>query len=150
MPEEEIGNREIRDLRPGNIPDMWTIWDEAGLSYRPEGRDSRDELERQMLRDPDLFIGMFLNDRLIGVVIGSDDGRKGWINRLAVHPDHQGAGLGEELVAECERRLRERGREIICVFIEDGNELSLEFFGSRSYEVCRDIIYLRKRYSPSV
>jgi len=64
-----------------------TLWQNAGLSYKPEGRDRKDAIQSQMAANPDFFIGAFEDNRLVGVVVASTDGRRGWINRLAVDPE---------------------------------------------------------------
>jgi len=121
------------------------LWAEAGLPYRSRGRDSRSNLKIQLRAAPDLFIGAFSKDMLLGVVIASDDGRKGWINRLAVHPSSRNTGIGRELVRACEDALRRRGRELFAVLIEKDNEGSMEFFESLGYKFEKDILYYTKR-----
>jgi ribosomal protein S18 acetylase RimI-like enzyme len=129
---------------------MIALWERAGLSHRPEGRDSRAAIAAQMERDPELFLGAFNRERLLGTLIASDDGRKGWMNRLAVDPEHRGQGIAKRLIAEAERRLRGRGRRIIAVLVEDWNSASLALFQSCGYALDRSILYLSKRDDPAV
>jgi hypothetical protein len=77
---------EIRQLTIEHYEAIIQLWRESDLPHRPNGRDSRAEMGRQMKSVPDLFLGAFDGGKLIGVVIGTEDTRKGWINRLAVHP----------------------------------------------------------------
>jgi len=124
------------------------LWEEAGLSHRPKGRDQKSLVEKEIAANPDLFLGAFEDNRLVGTIIGTFDGRKGWINRLAVHPDYRGKGYGKELVAACEDALKRRGAEIICALVEDYSTESLALFGRVGYLVGDDIVYLSKRESP--
>jgi len=121
------------------------LWREAGLPHKPKGRDKKEAIEEQLKAYPDLFIGAFDGEKLIASVIGSDDGRKGWINRLAVHPKYQGKGIAEAILKEIETRLHKRGRKIICVLVEDWNEKSIKFFVKNGYILHKDIFYLSKR-----
>jgi ribosomal protein S18 acetylase RimI-like enzyme len=121
------------------------LWEEAELSHRPKGRDRRGEIEREIAQNPDLFLGAFEGGRLVGTVIGTWDGRRGMINRLAVHPDFRGRGYAKELVAACEEALRKRGAGIICALIDDYNTESLALFQRIGYTLRRDILYLSKR-----
>lgn len=141
---------EIRELRLRDYEELLALWARAGLSYRPRGRDSRAAIAEQLERDPQLFLGAFDGGRLVGAVVGSDDGRKGWINRLAVDPDHRRQGVARELIAEAERRLRARGRRIIAVLIEDWNDASLKLFQECGYILDRSILYLSKREGAEV
>ncbi|MFQ5884419.1 MAG: GNAT family N-acetyltransferase [Thermoplasmata archaeon] len=135
-------------MRPLNIEDyemMNKVWEDSGLSYRPEGRDSGEEIERQIGEFGDLFLGAFEGDELIGLVIGTDDGRKGWINRLAVSPEHQRKGVGMALVRELESAFRKRQRRIISILVELPNEASMPFFKEAGYEQWDSMAYLSKR-----
>lgn len=127
-----------------------SVWDRAGLPYRPRGRDSLDEVARQMSLDHDMWLGCFEDGELIGVIVGTYESRKGWLNRLAVVPEHQGKGFGKALVAEMESRLRARGLRIFAVLIEEGHDASLALFKEAGYEVHENIHYLRKRDSPDI
>jgi len=140
--EDDISLRPMLESELDKLPVLWT---EAGLPYRPQGRDSMPNLNAQQKAAPDLFIGAFSEDRLLGAVIASDDGRKGWINRLAVHPSARNAGIGKGLVQACEDALRRRGRELFAVLIERDNEESMEFFEKIGYKFEEDILYYTKR-----
>ena len=140
----------IRNLTKEDYDDMVSIWEASGLPYKPRGRDSREEIERQMEESGDLFIGAEVNGRLVGVVIGSWDGRKGWINRIAVLPEFQGRGIAKMLVGACEDALRSRGARIFAMLIEEGNEPSFRMAERLGYKLHRDIFYLTKRDSDDV
>jgi ribosomal protein S18 acetylase RimI-like enzyme len=131
---------DIRPLREDELDEMTSVWTDAGLPYRSTGRDSLDELRVQLKRDPDLFLGAFDGRRMIGAVIATDDGRKGWINRLAVLPSHRRMGVGEALVKVCEEALRKRGRGVVSILIEGRNAASEGLFLKSGY---RDESYIR-------
>lgn len=141
---------EIRELKPEDYEKIVEVWKDAGLPFKPLGRDSFQEIEKQMQRNPDLFIGAFIEGELAGVCIGSEDGRKGWINRVAVKKEFQRRGIARLLIAEAEKRLRARGLKIICVLIEDWNNASLSLFQKAGYVLHKDIFYLSKREGEEV
>jgi len=140
----------IRRLVPEDYQKMIELWEEAGLPYRPKGRDSKESIEKQMKESPDFFIGVFDGERLIGTVIASFDGRKGWINRLAVHPEYRRRGIGQLLIKEAEAVLKERGAWVICALIERENKPSLNLFEKCGYKLSNDIVYASKRESDLV
>lgn len=139
------GRLEIRPLRESELPLMVDVWRKAGLPSRPKGRDTLSNLKSQRRRDPDMFIGAFEDGMLVGVVIGSDDGRKGWINRLAVLPGSMKKGVAKALISACEDTLRRRGRLLFSVLIEDYNEASMKLFLNAGYSREDDILYFAKR-----
>jgi ribosomal protein S18 acetylase RimI-like enzyme len=136
---------EIRQLNFDSYDSMTALWERAGLPYKPKGRDSKEEMRKEIEKNPDLILGAFEEEELIGVILGTDDGRKGWINRLAVSPQHRQSGVAKELIKALENALRKRGRKIICTLIEDWNEASLDLFKRVGYIKHDDIFYLSKR-----
>ncbi len=87
---------------------------------------------------------------MVGVVFGTHDGRKGWINRLAVLPPYRKCGIGKRLVEEVEDRLREIGIRIFACLVEDWNEVSIKFFHRLGYDSHKDINYLTRRDVPEI
>ncbi len=123
------------------------LWQRAGLhSIRPEGRDSRAEFEKQFAGGQ-IAIGLEEDDKLIGVVIVTNDTRKGWINRLAIDPDYQRRGYGEQLVHAAEDVLHEMDIHLSAAFIEEGNVASLTLFEKLGYVTHPKIVYVSKRDS---
>ena len=108
-------------------------------------------MKNQMSAFPQAFIGAFQESRLVGVVIGSYDGRmKGWINRLAVDPDHRRTGIGQKLVGEVERVLTKCGSAVFGALIETPNEESIGLFRRMGYTSHQSILYVSKRESQDV
>lgn len=144
------GKMQIEPLSFDSYKSIIRLWKDAQLSFRPKGRDSSEEMKLQFEQDSDIILGAFESGELIGVIFGSDDGRKGWINRLAVHPDHRERKIALSLIETLEKALEKRGRKIICTLIEDWNESSFSLFNKMGYVRHDDIIYLSKRESEEI
>ncbi len=123
------------------------LWQKCGLSFRPSGRDSKDSISIEMKRAETGFIGMFDHDNLIGLVLVTSDGRKGWINRLAIDPSYQKQGLGSILIVEGERFLHQLGIKVIAALIEGENKPSFATFKKAGYVFHENIVYYSKRNS---
>lgn len=150
MSDKTIGEYELVTLTAADYDQVRALWETAGLSIRPYGRDSAEQFARQMAAGTQTALGVRAGDRVIGVVLATHDGRKGWINRLAVHPDFRRKGIGRMLVEQAERVLRAQGLQIIAALIEDGNTASLALFEQAGYTRHPDIHYLTKRDSQDV
>ena len=119
-----------------------SLWRATGLITRPG--DEQEGIELKLQRDPDLFLIAEDSDEILGVVLGAWDGRRGWINHLAVRPDRQRKGIGTLLVRELEKRLMEKGARKINAQIYQSNTRSLSFFKAMGYEVHKDLVMIGK------
>ncbi len=140
-------NLEIRPITFENYDRIIDIWQKAGLHLRFAGRDSKEDMTRQITLDPELWLGAFADGQLAGLVVGTYDGRKGYINRLAVLPEMQRQGIATALVKELERIFDSRGICVITLLIEDQSAESHEFFRKLGYHCHDDIKYYSKRVS---
>jgi len=136
---------EIRQFTIGNYDELISLWERAGLQYKPRGRDSREALQAEMEQSPDLHLGAFQGGELIGSIIASFDGRKGWINRLAVDPVYRRKGIATLLVQAAEQALQRRGARVIGALIFSTNTPSLRLFEEMEYQKGEDNIYVSKR-----
>ena len=105
--------------------------------------DRRIELDRSRRRDPDLFLVAQRDNRLVGVVLARFDGRRGWINHLAVDPPERRLGIGGRLVGEAERRLARKGCAKVNLHVTRENEEVCEFYERLGYGR-RDLIFMDK------
>lgn len=140
----------LRKLTPADYPELVKLWKRSGLPYKPRGRDSRAHIAKEMKAHPDFFIGLFDRNLLIGAIIATHDGRKGWLNRIAVDPDYRRQGWARKLTLAGERALRRHGIHIFGLLIHVYNRASLKLAQSLGYQLHRDILYLSKRDRQSV
>ena len=137
----------IRRLTIDDYDAVIALWQRAGLpTVRPTGRDSRLEFEQQ-LQHGQIVLGLEDSGKLIGVVVATNDTRKGWINRLAIDPEYRRRGYGEELVQAAEAALSELGLKIMAALIEDYNQASLGLFNKLGYGPHPEVHYVSKRDS---
>jgi len=147
-----VGSDTVAALRRLTVADydaVLVLWQRAGLpSIRPGGRDSPEAFAQQLERGQ-IVLGLEEAGKLIGCVVVTTDTRKGWINRLAIDPDHRRKGYGAQLIRAAEQMLREQGIGVIAALIEDWNRASLALFKKEGYAVGEDVIYVSKRESDS-
>jgi ribosomal protein S18 acetylase RimI-like enzyme len=133
----------IREFQLADYENVVNLWTAAGLILRPG--DELDGIELKLRRDPDLFLLAEDAGKLVGVVMGAWDGRRGWINHLAVSPDHQRQGIGRALVDELENRLSRKGAKKVNAQIYRSNTRSVDFFRSVGYEIHSDLVMIGKQ-----
>jgi len=136
------------DLTSADYADIMALWQRAGLSVRPEGRDGPAAFAQQMTSGLQRIVGRRAGPTLVAVIVLTHDGRKGWINRLAVDPAYRRRGLAQTLIAEAERWFTEElGLEVWAALIEGDNHDSQALFDRLGYRR-HDIVYVSKRTRP--
>jgi ribosomal protein S18 acetylase RimI-like enzyme len=142
----------LRQLDLDDYDDLLSLWRRAGLhSIRPEGRDSREAIARQLASGVLTMLGLEADGRLVAAVIVTHDSRKGWINRLAVDPDYRRRGYGLRLIEASEALLGEQGISITAALVMSDNTASLALFQKAGYvEIDSGIHYLTKRAGDAV
>jgi GNAT superfamily N-acetyltransferase len=139
---------EVISLSPEEYAEILSLWARAGLPARPEGRDAPDAFRRQHEGGRQRALGIRAGGRLVAVAILTHDGRKGWINRLAVDPDYRRHGLASRLIEEAERWFNEEaGVEVSSALIHSHNDASRALFAELGYETV-DVVYVRKLARP--
>ncbi len=137
----------IRTLRPDEYEEIIGLWKRAGLPIKASGRDSKESLLSQMSAAPDLFIGAEVDSKLAGVIIATSDGRKGYLNRVAVDPKYRNMGIASKLTLAAEEALNKRGINVIELLIYRSNLTSRALAKKLGYKEHDDIVYLSKRRS---
>ena len=140
-------SHEIRLLTGDDHQRVIELWANAGLPYKPHGRDSREMMTAEMQLPQCAFFGLFEDDRMLAVGIANYDGRRGWINRVAVDPDYRGKNLAVVIIKACEDFLRDQGAVVICALIEEINYPSISCFQKNGYTLEDNIRYFTKRDS---
>ena len=138
----------IRPASPEDYDGIVALWRSSGLTFCHEGRESREAFCRQLEHFADLYLVALDGEKIIGAVLGSHDHRKGWINRLAVLPEHRRQGIAGRLVSVCEATIQAHGIEIISALVEPGNETSFAFFEEMGYRNDVPARYYRKLDRP--
>jgi GNAT superfamily N-acetyltransferase len=136
------------DLDESDYEEIVDLWVRAGLTIRARGRDTASAFARQMKWGVQRVTGLRVGDRLVAVAVLTHDGRKGWINRLAVDPAYRRRGLARWLIAEAERWFtQEVGLEVWAALIEQDNTTSQALFEHMGYGR-HDLVYVSKRTRP--
>ena len=131
----------IRAYRPTDYTAVRRLWKAAGLEI---GRsDTRAEIERTRRRDPGLFLVAADGRRVVGVVLGRFDGRRGWIHHLAVDPVRRREGVGARLVRELERRLQRAGCPKVNLHVTPANAGVVPFYERLGYRT-NEILFLER------
>ncbi len=132
------------EIRPFELADesaVIALWEQCGL-IRP-WNDPKKDIDRKLCVQPHLFLVGLVERSLVATVMAGYEGHRGWINYLAVAPEHQRKGFGGAM-AQVELRLREAGCPKINLLVRSKNNQVIEFYQHLGYAI-DDVISLGKR-----
>jgi ribosomal protein S18 acetylase RimI-like enzyme len=90
--------------------------------------DEKEPIQLFLDRNPGLSQVAHCGNELVGAVLCSYDGRRGYIHHLAVRREFRRHGIGSALVRECILRLRQVGIRKCNTFINPENQEALVFW----------------------
>jgi ribosomal protein S18 acetylase RimI-like enzyme len=132
----------LRVFQPQDEQMVIALWERCGL-VRP-WNDPHKDIVRKLRVQAEGFIVGVIGDEVVATVMVGYDGHRGWINYLAVAPEHQRSGLGRQIMDEAERILRASACPKINLQVRKSNTSVLDFYRSLGY-VEDDVVSLGKR-----
>ena len=119
----------IEDYDP--VVELWRQTEGIVLSHT----DEKQPMDRFLARNPGLSLVAERNNEVIGTVLCSHDGRRGYLHHLAVDSRYRHMGLGSELVQECLLRLELEGITRYNIFILEHNESGIAFWEHNGFKL---------------
>lgn len=123
----------MRQFTPDDYAATVAVWSAAGRDVVPLA-------ELTGLPHPALVLVAVDGSTVAGAVVGTFDGRRGMILRLAVHPARRRRGVGAALVTELEQRFRGLGCPRVNLLVLPENEAGLRFWQARGYLPMPDVL----------
>ena len=133
----------IRTITPSDFTEVLSLWKKAGLSI------PNDEMEIFLLqitikKNPNSCLVLEKDKKIIGNILGTFNGWRGWIYHLAIHPDFQQHGYGSLLLQKTEKELKKQGAQKIHLGVVYTNLKVIQFYEKFGYTVVNDALWLRK------
>lgn len=135
----------LREFMLDDYDIVYTLWQNSAPGVGIGRSDTRAEIAKKLLRDPDLFLVAVDGDKIIGTVIGGYDGRRGIIYHLAVDQAYRGNGIGTLLMTEVEKRLAAKGCLKSYLLVTRENPDVIEFYRALGWETM-DITLMGKSF----
>ena len=106
--------------------------------------DSKEGIERFLNRNPETCFVAETEQRIIGVIIAGNDGRRGYIYHTAVEPDHRHQGIATELVNKAMEALKALGINKTALVVFSNNTDGNIFWEKNGFTSRQDLIYRNK------
>jgi len=127
----------IRDGRAEDAEALLALWRRAGAT--PSVTDTAEAVRRAVAHPSAWVLLAEADGQLIGSIIGTFDGWRGNIYRLAVDPAYRRRGVARALVVEVEQRLLQAGAKRITALVEHDHPDPVAFWPAAGYERDRRI-----------
>lgn len=106
--------------------------------------DSRDGIEKFLKRNPNTCFVAEENEKVIGVILCGNDGRRGYIYHTAVAEDARNQGIGTALVDAALNALEKEGISKVALIVFERNKSGNSFWEHLGFTCRNDIIYRNK------
>jgi len=129
----------IRPVMPSDHPALLALWRRTpGLQLRAD--DDFEPFCAYLQRNPGLSLLVELDGRVVASLLAGHDGRRGYLQHLAVEASCQGGGLARALLDEALARLAELGIDKSHVFVLREAPQALAFWAAQGDWERRDDI----------
>jgi ribosomal protein S18 acetylase RimI-like enzyme len=121
----------IRECRSEDVAAVLELWRQADAT--PGVTDNADDLRRAVCDSGASVLVAEVDGQLVGSIIGTFDGWRGNIYRMAIHPSYRRRGIARALVAEVEKRLARQGAKRITALVEKDHPWATSFWKAVGY-----------------
>ena len=117
---------------------LLALW-RGAEGVRIRDADSREGIDRYLVRNPNLSFVAEFNGEIIGTIMSGHDGKRGYIQHLAVKSNLRRQGIAVELLSMCIRALEQNGIVKSHIHILNDNKQAMDFWSNRGWEKRLDI-----------
>ena len=90
--------------------------------------DSREEIERFLLRNPTTSVVAVQSGKIVGAILCGSDGRQGYLYHVCVDKAHRRRGIGTQMVSFCMRALQAEGINKVALIAFTKNDIGNAFW----------------------
>ena len=121
----------IRSYQPQDEEAVVQLWLQCNLVV-PQNNPQRD-IKRKLRVNPEWFLVGLADGKVVATCMAGYEGHRGWINYLAVSPQHRRQGTGRRIMEEAEKRLRSTGCPKINLQVRETNQEVIQFYARIGY-----------------
>lgn len=124
----------VRVYQASDEKDVTSLWERA-FPDDPPWNKPIDVIRNKIAFQPEWFFVCHCDETLVGTVLAGYDGVRGWVQKVATHPDYRRRGIASLLMNTAEQALREAGCPKINLQTSADNASAIEFYKEAGYEL---------------
>ena len=115
-----------------------SLWQESeGVKLREA--DSKQGINKYLVRNPGLSFVAVKEGVILGTIMSGHDGKRGYVQHLAVAPSLRMSGIATELLSRCIGALKSEGIIKSHIHVLSNNEQAKNFWSNRGWSKRTDI-----------
>lgn len=131
----------IRNMTIEDYDGVYKLWMSIkGFAIRSID-DSREGVERFLLRNPDTSVVAVDNGRIVGSILCGHDGRRGCLYHVCVHEDYRMQGIGKRMVVHCMNALEREHISKVSLIAFTKNDIGNAFWNGIGWTRRKDLNY---------
>ena len=116
----------------------WELWEKT-LPHSHDSSWNYAMTERFIRHNPDLCFSAFFEEKLVGTVMGSFDGRRGYVQHLAVDASCRKMGIGKMLMKTLMESMEALDIRKAHLLVKNDNAMVREFYKRMDWGVREDV-----------
>ncbi|MCR1960511.1 GNAT family N-acetyltransferase [Thomasclavelia cocleata] len=131
----------MRLLKISDYQSVYNLWkNTSGMGLRSLD-DSEEGIKRFLLRNPDTNFVAIVDEKIVGVIMAGNDGRRGYIYHLTVQNEYRRKGIASALVKECLMSLRTEEINKVALVVFSDNTNGNNFWQKLGFIEREDLVY---------
>lgn len=134
----------IRVMNISDYEQVYQLWMSCSGMGLNNLDDSKEGIERFLNRNPETCFVAETEQKIIGVIIVGNDGRRGYIYHTAVDPDYRNQGIATKLVNEVMKALKSLSINKVALVVFTKNSDGNAFWEKIGFTSREDLVYRNK------
>lgn len=140
-------NVTIQEMTLNDYDEVRALW-QASEGIDLSAVDSRSSIARFLDRNPGLSFVARVDGELVGAVLCGHDGRRGYLDHLAVKASHRRQGIGRLLASRCIYQLIQNRIQKWHLFVQEDNQDAIKFWSKLGWQERVELISMSNPNTP--
>lgn len=135
---------EIREMNLSDYEVVFGLWQSIKTLGMRSLDDSKEGIDRFLKRNPNTCLVATIETKIVGVILGGHDGRRGYIYHMSVAESFRNQGIGKALVTAVLEAFTKEDINKVALVAFSYNESGNNFWEAMGFSKREDLIYRNK------
>lgn len=135
---------EIRTMTIADYDRVYELWMSCKNMGFNDVDDSKDGIARFLERNPKTSFVAIEEEKIIGIILGGHDGRRGYIYHMSVAENYRKKGIASSLLEKCLESFKNEKISKVALLVFKYNQVGNAFWEKHGFVLREDINYRNK------